>query len=627
LASYEWEQFTIGQNQTIQDIVAAASKASELLTTNMAIAKTGLQLASAFLMGVVNPKVLLLNAIADEVDKFTADFQGTGFHVIEITPTGKEVIPKDAEGNPIKLAMASGAIAASYTAAAAAGLTEEFIAWSTEFLGEKDPANLKKTTYMVSQGKSLPPAKRTENANDDSVSEKDPIFGMHKMTPSQIIAQIISAMDDQLDDRRPQFSSSADVGAIVIIIGFSDMTKNLPSLGGAIEALVQFFGGDNGLLTKGMQQIGTLAAAALGQLEDPSKHNVKFKVEDITGVRGTITDKETLKGVGIEYNFNKMFEVGDFVVGPRAKFGARAMGYVSAVENVAAMEDDPKTALDESEVYQTAEITITGASELDHIAFTNIGAGSSLQKVHYYERRNTYIDQNSSEVVEGPPYNDYKYFEDLTAEEAVAANVGVVREGGKALLTIERTEDITESFGHKTSAFVVRTSVIGTIFEPKKKDAPPPNFKAAKLTDLIGDFKTFFAAIDSFSDTLRGMAGDTSGALDGIIEFLDGKIKELDKINEALQKILALFSVGLPQAGVYVLKIPDGTTGGNDAVKSALSSATNKPPDSLDFCVGMMMMGGSASIKPLMTLLAAGSGGKVETKDVTAGSVAEQLLR
>ena len=84
-------------------------------------------------------------------------------------------------------------------------------------------------------------------------------------------------------------------------------------------------------------------------------------------------------------------------------------------------------------------------------------------------------------------------------------------------------------------------------------------------------------------------------------QFLDAR-----KINEALQKVLALFSVGLPQAGVYVLQIPDGTPGGNDAVKAALSSATNKPPDSLDFSVGMMMMGGSASIKPLMTLLAAG---------------------
>ena len=135
MASYEWEQYTIGQNQSIQDIVAAASKASELLTTNMGIAKTGLKLASAFLMGVVNPKVILLNTIADEIDKFTADFQGTGFHVIEITPTGKEVLPKDADGNPIKLAVGSVGIAASYTAAAAAGLAEEFAAWTKEFLG------------------------------------------------------------------------------------------------------------------------------------------------------------------------------------------------------------------------------------------------------------------------------------------------------------------------------------------------------------------------------------------------------------------------------------------------------------------------------------------------------------
>ena len=607
MASYEWEQFTLGQNQSIQDIVGAASKASELLTTNMALAKSGLELAKVFLMGVVNPKVLLLNAIADEIDKFTADFKGTGFHVIEITPTGKEVIPKDAEGNPIALAMASTAIAANYTAAAAKGQAEVFIKWSKEFLGEDDPANLKKTTYLISQGKKLPPAARTENANDDSVSETDPIFGMHKMTPSQIIAQIISAMDDKLDDRRPQFSSSADVGGIVIIIGFSDMTTNLPSLKGAIEALVQFFGGDAGLLTKGMQQIGNLAAAALGQLEDPSKHNVVFNVEDITGVRGTVTDKESLEGIGIEYNFNKMFEEGDFVVGPRAKFGARAMGYVSKVENAAAMEDDPETALDESEVYQTAQITITGASELDHIAFTNIGAGSTLQKVSYFENKNTYIDQNSSEVVEGSPYNDYKYFEDLPIgdDNKCVANSKVVREEGKALLTATE-ENIAEVHNVGGINYVVKTSVLGTIFEPKKKDAPPPNFKAAKLEDLIGDFKTFFAAIDTFSATLRGMAGDSSSALKGIIDFLDNKIKELEKINEALQKILALFSVGLPQGGVYILKIPDGTAGGNDAIKAALSSASNKPPDNLDYCVGMMMVGGSASIKPLMTLLASG---------------------
>ena len=107
------------------------------------------------------------------------------------------------------------------------------------------------------------------------------------------------------------------------------------------------------------------------------------------------------------------------------------------------------------------------------------------------------------------------------------ANSKVVREEGKALLTATE-ENIAEVHNVGGINYVVKTSVLGTIFEPKKKDAPPPNFKAAKLTDLIGDFKTFFAAIDTFSASLRGMAGDTSSALDGVIEFLDGKIKELD---------------------------------------------------------------------------------------------------
>ena len=98
---YEWESVTLGQNPEIQKIVSAAAKASELLNTNVGLAKTGLQLAQAFLLGVLNPKIILLNAIADEIDNFVNDFRNTGFFILEVTPTGKEIIPKDADGNPI----------------------------------------------------------------------------------------------------------------------------------------------------------------------------------------------------------------------------------------------------------------------------------------------------------------------------------------------------------------------------------------------------------------------------------------------------------------------------------------------------------------------------------------------
>ena len=70
-----------------------------------------------------------------------------------------------------------------------------------------------------------------------------------------------------------------------------------------------------------------------------------------------------------------------------------------------------------------------------------------------------------------------------------------------------------------------------------------------------------------------------------------------------LQDILKLFTIGLPDAGIYVLVIPP-TVGGNDLIKSALQSAINRPPDTLDFSVGFLMMGGGPSMKVLNSLLA-----------------------
>jgi len=155
VATYEWESVTIGQNTEIQKIVSAAAKASELLNTNIGLAKSGLQLAQTFLLGVLNPKILLLNAIADEIDNFVNDFKGTGFFLLEVTPTGKEIIPKDADGNPIKLLLTAPAIAVSYTAAAAVGQTAEFLLWTQDKLGIADyeTEGAQNSSYAVGKSK------------------------------------------------------------------------------------------------------------------------------------------------------------------------------------------------------------------------------------------------------------------------------------------------------------------------------------------------------------------------------------------------------------------------------------------------------------------------------------------
>lgn len=599
MATYEWESVTLGQNPEIQKIVSAATKASQLLNTNIGLAKSGLQLAQSFLLGVLNPKIILLNAIADEIDNFVNDFRGTGFFVLEVTPNGKALIPTDADGNPIKLLLSAPAIATSYASAAAIGQTAEFLSWTKEKLGIEDYATTgaNQSFYSVEVGKAVAKSKRREGADDNALASKDALFGVHKFTPSQVIATTIAAMDDAGDERRPTFSSSAEVGAIMVVVGYSDMTVNTKAIQNALKLFIDFFGGDNGLFTKGFQQINNLLAAILNQLEDPSKNNVTLNVTQVSGVLGTDEDGGLIESANEDQNYKDQFSENDFIVGPRINVGFRALGYVSKVVDTKTVDG----------IYQEQELIITGATEQDAIAFRNIGAGATIQKAHYVKEEREYIDQNTGVSVKEGSYNSYRFFEELSTlgtaptfeSEADQAATKVERKGDDPFLTVLQTESVKKVVNGKA----LRKTIVGKIQAPKLPTSVPPDFKSAKLEDLIGQFTTFFSAINTLSDTLRNIAGDSKTALDEIIKFLNDKIRELDELNAALQDILKLFTIGLPDAGIYVLVIPP-TVGGNDLIKSALQSAVNRPPDTLDFSVGFLMMGGGPSMKVLNSLLA-----------------------
>ena len=360
MATTEWESLTLGQNKTIQKIATAAAKASELLDANVKLAQGTLKAAGIFLTGLLGPYILLLRTTADTIDDFVKDFKNIGFFVLEVTPDGKYLIPKDADGNPVKLLLHSVKVATNASLAAAAGQTIEFKEWAKEFLGEEDIylTGAQKAKYSVDVGKSQPQASLTDNANDNKLATLDGLTGLYKMTPSQVIATIIAAMDDKLDLRRPQFSSSAEAGAIVMIVGISDLTKNLPNLQSIIKAFLTFFGGEEkkdksgkvvaaGGVATGVAKLGTLIEAALGQANTPSKNDTTLTVNGICGVRGTETDRVGLSGMKIPYCFGaaaggttpNLFELNDFVVGPRVKFGQRCMGYVTKINSTEAETD------------------------------------------------------------------------------------------------------------------------------------------------------------------------------------------------------------------------------------------------------------------------------------------------
>ena len=603
MATYEWESVTLGQNAEIQKIVSKVAEASNFVNTNIGLAKSGLQLAETFLLGVLNPKILILNAIADEIDNFTNDLRNTGFHILEVVPTGLEIIPTDTNGDPISLVYSAEQINIQYNAAkefdrieGGNTSTTAFLKWTKDVLGESNFAQTGPTRnqYFIRQGAKKSSEDSDEGGNTDTVAEVDEFFGIPKLSFSQVVTQMVGAIDDKLDTRRPQFSDSAEVGGLAIIIGVSDFTVALKEFNEALELFLEFFGGVNGIVIGGFKNVGNLIRApfdtftAGGDKDD----DVTLNLVNVSSVRGTIEDKKILNKNNLDYNIKGTFEEGDLVIGPKVKFGRNAMGIIKTANTELITSDTP------FRPYSKQTVTISPVSKLDAIAFKNFSNGAQIQSVSYFKEKVKFTNQNTGQPVE---YfrNSFKFMSQLTDEEAKSANTKVSKQKEDIFLKPTTSSVLEEHTGIKTKNFKM-----GTVFSPQVEKAPPPNFKAAKLEDIISEFGDFFTFLNTFADTIRNMAEGAGEAIKKMITFLEEKIRELDELNKVLQKILRLFTIGLPQGGVYVLSIPN-TIGGNEAIKNALQSSSGKPTDDLDFCVGYLIVGGGPSMKVMNGLLAA----------------------
>ena len=636
MADYEWAQVTLGQNDKIAEVAGAAGKASALLSANLAFVKVAFELGKVLLLASVNPQLILLEAIANEIDNFIDDLRSTGFFVLEVTPTGMEVTPSDAEGNPVLLALSPLTLSSQYAVAATAGLLTQF----TDALAKNGITSLngvfEKSVYKVPIGKSLGDELLKKNKDDDSMSLRDGVFGLKKMTPSQVIATMVAAMDDPLDDRRPQFSDSADVAAVIVIIGFADLTKNAASLKEVLDLFVNFFGGPTGLFTKGLSGLGESLGEVLDNLANTKAFDTKVEVVNVCGVRGSLEDRKILRQLIPESQWNEFaedeskyyynyfydpntktlpgFQIGDLVIGspkeaetPVEDFFSsdRALGYISEVSQTDDMAISNNIEIANGTPYRSFQYTISCLSPSDKAAFDNFGAGALIQKVAYFKTDSKHVDQNSMEVIEDGSKNGYKLIQNLTDTEA-ASVASVIRESGNILLTITGTESVIEEHGagggRPGGGFKTKNGVQGLIGKVKKVQGTPPNFKAVKLDDLIEPLGEFLDKIQGFTQQMRDFAADATKEIEKQLKYLADKIKELEELNKAIQSILKIFTDGLPDSGVYSLSIPS-TSGGNNAIKDALANATNGPPNSLDFSVGFMMVGGAAAIDPLLKLL------------------------
>ena len=136
-------------------------------------------------------------------------------------------------------------------------------------------------------------------------------------------------------------------------------------------------------------------------------------------------------------------------------------------------------------------------------------------------------------------------------------------------------------------------------------DSVLPDFKSFKIKDHIPGYADFFDDIIELAESLKGFADDTTAFIQALLDTLDDYLAYFETVAANITAFLELFTKGIPASGIYWL--PISTTGGNEAIKSALTDSENQPPDSLKYSGGIMLVSvtgaGGGSITPLFEAL------------------------
>lgn len=131
-------------------------------------------------------------------------------------------------------------------------------------------------------------------------------------------------------------------------------------------------------------------------------------------------------------------------------------------------------------------------------------------------------------------------------------------------------------------------------------DSTPPDFGGIQIKNLIPMWGDFFQMLENFVKQLKGMISDSAAFIQDIIDMIKGIEKFLEDMVKIITDFLEFFSITLPSTGVYALNIPS-QGGGNDGLKTAISGASGLPE--LGYAAGILFVGTEVSgVNPISLL-------------------------
>jgi hypothetical protein len=259
------------------------------------------------------------------------------------------------------------------------------------------------------------------------------------------------------------------------------------------------------------------------------------------------------------------FEEGDYIVGQKS--GAKGQ-----ISEIVKTEDYPI-----KKIMSTPVKLEDGTVE---IFKTFVDSNSSQEikkldiKVHMYGAETFFPDERIFEGVKTPPVPASHHGPEVPGKIIVKAAKGSALDPNIPYLNVN-TNDVA-SWGQ----------VLG--IDTAAPDSIHPDWTSIKIKDVIPHYGDFFDEIIQFAEGLKGYAAAADEFIARIIKLIDDTIAEFEEIVNKIKAFLALFTTGLPGAGIYWLTIK--TFGGNKAIQDALTGSDDAPPETLNFCAGFIMV-------------------------------------